>query len=445
MKPASVQPVYLEDHPSATFEHVLSALKELTPGLAAWREPVQLRDAAGTDAAAVIVPDFSGRVYSQLAQFRALGDVPLILATSDHGTVFMWDWEGRDWLRRRGVDSLAPTSLEEFHDILRSLAVKHEMNGATMLAYWDDLGAGQQPDIFKRFYWWEDECSDDLRDKLGITVDKRSFRELTRRADAIDEARVEDELRRVEPVVPMGSALARKARLDALRLKLALSDELDETPGVIAAGINCLNESQTSVTTPCLAWNLLFEERGLIWGCEADLTSMVTEYLVNKSLDVPVTMTNLYPFVMGGAALDHEKIPYFPEVPSHAENHILAAHCGFFALMPQSMARRWTLEPAVLEIVDDNANVIDAEFDTGDVTLVKITSTMDALTVTPAELTGYEQYQNSDCLNGGVLRVDDGPGFVERLASHHYVIAQGALSRRLDNVTRVLGLDTVRI
>lgn len=445
MIPPSILPVYLEDTPSPTFARVLDSLKGLTRELAHWREPVRLADAAGTDAAAVVVPDFSGAVYSQLAEFQALGDTPLVLATSDHGTVFMWDWEGRDWLRRRGVDSLAPTSLEELHDILRALAVKQEMPGATMLAYWDDLGAGQQPDIFKRFYWWEDECSDDMRNQLGINVEKRSFRELARRADAISTMRVEQELARVEPHVPMGSSLARKARMDALRLKLALGDELDETPGVIAAGINCLNESTTSVTTPCLAWNLLFEERGLIWGCEADLTSMVTEYLINKSLDVPVTMTNLYPFLMGSAALEHEKIPHFPEVPSHPENHILAAHCGFFALMPQSMARRWVLEPAVLGIVDDNANVIDAEFDTGDITLVKITSTMDSLTVTPAELTRYEQYENSDCLNGGVLRVDDGPGFVEQLASHHYVIAQGALSRRIDNAARIIGLDTVRI
>src|SRR5690606_34771735 len=256
--------------------------------------------------------------------------------------------------------TLAPTSAQELSDMLRALAVKEAMPRSTMLAYWDDLGAGQQPDIFKRFYWWEDECSDTMTEQFGITIQKRSFRELVARADAIGESRLQEGMARVESLgLPIRSELARKARADALRLKLALDDELDETPSVIAAGINCLNESATSVTTPCLAWNLLFEERGLIWGCEADLTSMVTEYLINKSLDVPVTMTNLYPFLMGSAALEHEKIPHFPEVPSHPENHILAAHCGFFALMPQSMARRWVLEPAVLGIVDDNANVID--------------------------------------------------------------------------------------
>jgi hypothetical protein len=441
-----LQPVFLESAPSATFQRVLSALKELAAGLAVWLEPLPIAAAAGTNASAVVVPDFSGKVYGQLSQFAAIGDAPIVLATSDHGTVFMWDWEGRDWLRRRGVHTLAPTSLTEFQDILRALRVKEELPGATMLAYWDDLGAGQQPDIFKRFFWWEDECSDLLTSELGVNIEKRSFRELNARAQGLSDARLETELKRVEGQgVPMSSDLAKRARIEALRLKLALSDELDETPGVIAAGINCLNESETSLTTPCLAWNLLFEERGLIWGCEADLTSMITKYLIHKSLDVPAVMTNLYPFLMGGAALDHEKIPYFPPVPDHPEDHILAAHCGFFALMPQSMSTRWELKPAVLGIVDEGGNVIDAEMAAGDITLVKIASTMDTLAITPARLTGYEQYENSDCLNGGVLRVGDGHRFVENLTSHHYIIAQGDLSHRIQNVAEIIGLSTTTV
>ena len=437
-------PVYLEDAPSATFQRILDALVGLTEGLATWLDPVQLGQAAGREAAAVVVPDFSGRVYGELAEFRALGEVPILLVTSEHGTAFMWDWEGRDWLRRRGVNTLAPTSLQEFHDLLRALAVKEQLPSARMLAYWDDLGAGQQPDIFKRFFWWEDECSNLLRQRLGVTVERRSFRGLVARANAIPAARINAELAHIEANrVPLSSALARQARLEGLRIKLALADELDETPGVIAAGINCLNESDTSVTTPCLAWNLLFEERGLIWGCESDLTSMITKYLVHKTLEVPVMMTNLYPFVMGGAALDHERIPYFPPVPDHPENYILAAHCGFFGLMPQSMATRWELKPSVLAIVNRGANVIDAELATGEITMVKVTSTMDSLAITPAQIVRYERYENSDCLNGGVLKVADGPRFVEGLASHHYVLAQGQLGHRLAKVAGVLGLQTI--
>jgi hypothetical protein len=147
---------------------------------------------------------------------------------------------------------------------------------------------------------------------------------------------------------------------------------------------------------------------------------------------------------MGQAALKHERIPYFPKVDV-PENHILVAHCGFFGIVPQSWATQWTLRPPVLEIVDPNAHAIDARFPEGDITLVKMASTLDTLTVVPAQLLHYEQYADSDCLNGAVLRVEDGYRYVEALPSHHAILAVGDLTRRLELASAVLGLDLQRI
>jgi len=442
MKPRLL-PVYLEEHPMEAFRRQFDALKELAGDTIEWLDPVNLGNASRVAATAVVVPDLSGLAYGLRDEFAAI-DVPILLVTSEFGTVLMWDWEIRDFLRRRGVETIAPTSLQEFQDLVRALATRERLATATMLAYQDDLGGGKQPDIFKRFFWWEDECVDALRESFGVRVERRSYRELAARASALDDGRVEAELARAEAELPMDNALVRRARLDALRMKLAIGDELDETPGVIAAGINCLNESATSTTTPCLAWSMLFEERGLIWGCEADLTSMITKYLVYQSLGTPVMMTNLYPFLMGQAALKHEKIPYFPEI-DEPQNHILAAHCGFFGIVPPSWATQWSVRPRVLEIVDPNAHALDARFPEGDLTVVKITSTMDALTVTPALLENYEQYENSDCLNGAVLRVEDGYRYVENLPSHHAVLAVGDITRRLEVVSGVLGVGIQHI
>jgi len=428
----------LEEQPQAAFHRQFAELVSLSDDLVEWLPPVHISRAGGTDADAVIVPDMSGVAYRLLYEFRKI-EVPILVITSEFGTVSMWDWEIRDYLRRRGVDTVAPTSLEEYHDVCRALSVKARLRNSTMLAYLDNLGAGKQPDIFKRFYWWEEECVSDLEGAFGVNVERRSYKELWARALAIPDTRVSDEVRRISGPVPM-VGLATRAREDAVRLKIALSDELDETPNVIAAGINCLNESATSTTTPCLAWNLLFEERELIWGCEADLTSMITQYLTWETLRAPAMMTNLYPFLMGQAALAHEKIPYFPEV-DHPENHILTAHCGFFGVVPQSWSTEWTLRPPVLEIVDDNAHAIDGRFPLGDLTIVKIASTMDSLVVTPAVLESYQQYANSDCLNGAILRVEDGYRYVENLPSHHAVLAIGDISRRLSVVSGVLGLE----
>jgi hypothetical protein len=435
-------PVYLEDRPSESFTRQLDALKVLAENFVIWAEPVSIRHAPSVSASAIVIPDMSGQAYRLLPEFQQL-TLPILVITSEFGTVSMWDWEIRDYLRRREVETLAPTSLQEFHDLCRALGVKERLSGAKMLAYQDNLGAGKQPDIFKRFYWWEDECVSDLKRSLGVEVERRSYRELQARADSVSPDRLEDEIARIGATVPI-VGLAARARDAGLRMKIALADELDETPGVIAMGINCLNESETSNTTPCLAWNLLFEERGLIWGCEADLTSMITQFITWETFRTPAMMTNLYPFLMGNAALKHEKIPYFPTV-DNPQNHILTAHCGFFGIVPQSWATEWTLRPPVLEIVDPNANAIDARLPEGQMTIVKIASTMDSFTFSPAVLTHYEQYENSDCLNGAVLRVDDGYRYVENLPSHHAVLAVGDIGRRLELTGPVLGLGIQKI
>ncbi len=430
-------PVSLETEPGEPFTRQFAALVRLTDGLVEWLPAAWVGDRVPEDVTAVVVPDLSGLAYRLLAEFRRI-EVPVLVVTSEFGTVSMWDWEIRDYLRRRGVETVAPTSLAELTDVVRAAAVRQVLPRSRMLAYLDDLGGGKQPDIFKRFYWYEEACAEDLYGALGVIVERRSHRELAVRAASVPEHRVVEAHERISGGVPM-VGLSWRARAEALRLYLALSDELDETPHVIAAGINCLNESATSPTTPCLAWNLLFEERGLLWGCEADLTSMMTEFLTYQSLRAPVMMTNLYPFLMGDAALKHERIPYFPEMPD-PQNHILVAHCGFLGVVPQSFATEWTLKPPVLEIVDDNAHAIDARMAEGATTIVKLTSTMDTLTLAPAELTGYTQYQNSDCLNGAVLRVADGYRYVEALPSHHAVLGTGDLRRRLELVAPVLGL-----
>ena len=69
--------------------------------------------------------------------------------------------------------------------------------------------------------------------------------------------------------------IAERPLLSALKLYLALRDDVDAEHAVLAAGINCLNESAFSDTTPCLAWDLLHRERGLMWGCEGDVVSML--------------------------------------------------------------------------------------------------------------------------------------------------------------------------
>ena len=60
-------------------------------------------------------------------------------------------------------------------------------------------------------------------------------------------------------------------------------------------------------------------------------------------------------------------------------------------------------------------------------------------------LSTFTQYQDSDCRNGAILRVEDGYRFVERIPSHHVILATCDLGRRIDVMASVLGMGVERI
>ena len=224
-----------------------------------------------------------------------------------------------------------------------------------------------------------------------------------------------------------------------------MKQELDADADIRGMGINCLNESHFSDTTPCLAWCMLYEERKLIWGCEGDTVSMLSKYILHKSLGVPILMTNLYPFLLGNAALKHERIAAFPEVESEPENHILCGHCGYMGIIPRPFATEWTVRPRVLRIVDQNAHALDARFPVGDITLAKLGPTMDRLSVAEGALKGYVGYPGSDCQNGGVLKIKNGPKLMAGLASHHYLMLTGHNLVDINFIAKALELEVEEI
>jgi hypothetical protein len=235
--------------------------------------------------------------------------------------------------------------------------------------------------------------------------------------------------------------VSQRAIRSAVKLYLAVKSDLRQDPAIRAVGMNCLNESHFLDATPCLAWNLLYEECECLWGCEADTLSMLTQYLLHRGLGLAPLMTNLYPFLLGDAALKHERIAKFPDVPAEPENHILVAHCGYMGVIPESAAAGWRLRKKVLAIVDENATAIDARLPLGDITLAKLHPTLGEITVAEGALTAYAGFPGSDCLNGGVIRVRDGPRLVESLCSHHCILVTGRHRADLELLSKVFGLE----
>ena len=439
---ARLVPMYLVSPEDPDFVGQTRRLSELLADEADLADPLPL-GAALPEADAVVFPQMVGEAYHRVAEFRML-DVPVLVLTSEFGTMAMWDWEIISYLRAEGVAVMAPYSLGAAKTACRALAARRQLRDGEFLVYQDHPGeGGAQPSIFKRFYWWEEECSQRIRDRFGVRIVKRSFEELGARAKAIPDSEAAKEWVRLRDEVPL-AGVSDRATLSAVKLYRAVRDDLDNEHGVLAVGINCLNESGSSDTTPCLAWDLLYTEREMIWGCEADTVSMLTKFIVHRSLAAPVVMTNLYPFLMGQAALHHERIPAFPDVDDPA-NHVLAAHCGYLGVLPRPFAVEWKLRPRALAIVDENATAIDARLPIGELTLAKLGPTFDTLSVVEGELTGYAGFPGSDCLNGAVIRVPDGHALMERLPSHHSVLLSGHDLPGLKLVGQIFGLQVEKI
>ena len=437
---ANLVPVFFKSADDPDFVKQLAAIQPLLADVAEFLEPVKLGSPIPpTDG--VIFPQMLGDAYRRLEEIQALPQ-PIMVVTSEFGTVSMWDWEINTYLTAKGVKVIAPNTLDKTVIACRAFALKRQLKRSKFLVYQDQPASagGNQDEIFKRFYWWEPECVAAIENRYGLKIVQKSFKQLAADARAIqdeDAQRVWNEKQAKTPV----AGLTNRAVLSAVKLYMQVKADLDADPSIIAAGMNCLNESRFCETTPCLAWNFLYEDQRIIWGCEGDTVSMLTEVLLAKTIDVPFMMTNLYPFLMGQAALKHEHIPNFPPVDGNPNNYILAAHCGYLGVVPQSFSTEWTLRGKVLAIVDDNAHAMDARLPEGPITLVKLTPPFDRWSVIEGQLPKYAQFSDSHCLNGAVIEVPNGPKMVDEVVSHHYIITTGHNQNALEMVSKVFDLE----
>ena len=437
---ARLVPIFFREDKTGKFESQSEKLRELLGDVATLLPPLALGDPV-PECDGVIFPEILGEAYRRAEDFRRIGK-PILIVTSEFGTFSMWDWEIMNFLGGEGVATLAPYNLEQARTYCRMVAVRSRLARSKLLVFQDNPGEGFQPEIFKCFFWWEEECVRRLKEKFGVTVERRSLRELGKKAAAYSDADAAAEWRKWD--YPAAPSFTERMGQNAAKLYLALRDEID-SDDIIGMGTNCLNESRSCNTTPCLAWDRLLEERDMMCACEGDTVSLATMCMLYHSLGKPLMMTNIYPFLMGDAATKHEKIPGFPEILDNPGDHVLLAHCGYFGLLPRRFSSQWLVREKALAIVDPDAHAFDARMRTGPVTLSKVNSSMDRLMSVGAKLKGYVQYDDtSDCRNGGVIEVGDGKIFMDKIYSHHVVLVEGDISTELEAMGKVMGLAVDR-
>ncbi len=438
---ARLTPLYFSaanERERGEFDEQLARLKDFYGDEAEFLPPVEVGGEVPKEADAVVFPQLIGAAFKEAVALSRI-DLPFIVLTSKFGTVEMWDWEIVTYLREMGMNVFSPYNIELAKVIIRAVAAKTQLrSGVKFLMFQDSPGEGMQAYIFKRFYWWEDECTRRMADAFGMKLIYKSWKRLAEDAKAVS-----DEAARAESAgweINKAADLSEKAFLSAVKLYVAAKAEIEKEGNVVGIGANCLNESFYADTTPCLAWNMLFEKDGIIFACEGDTLTLLSNYMIYESLKAPFMMSNVYPFLVGMAALAHEKIDKFPDIED-PDNHALVVHCGYFGLVARQFCTDWVLRPKALEIVDENAVMVDCRLPAGPATLAKIYPDFKRISIIEAEIEDYVQYPGSDCRNGALVRYKDGHRVMESLCSHHAIVISGDKKTELLAMAKVFGLE----
>ena len=422
------------------FDAQLEILKNTYGEEAEFLEPCYLGDDIISCADAIVFPQLIGAAFKNKDELKKI-NLPIIVLTSAFSTVEMWDWEIVAYMREElSLSVFSPYNIELGKVIIRALSAKNLMKkNVKFLMFQDSPGEGMQANIFKRFYWWEEECTKQIENAFGVEIVYKSYKELNQHAEMISD---EEALRLWEERSVPNEGINKEQILGAVKLYLAVKEVITDVGDIYGVGSNCLNESFNSKTTPCLAWNWLFEYDNILWACEGDTVTLISKYILYTALKKPIMMTNIYPFLVGMAALKHEKINEFPDIED-PDNHALGVHCGYFGFVPQSFCSQWTMKPKVLEIVDDNAIVIDCRMQEGPVVMAKLHPDMKKITIIEAEIEQYVQYPGSDCRNGALIRYKNNCGHkvMNSLSSHHAIIIKGNITHELVALADVYGFE----
>jgi len=419
----------------------MALLRALYGDVAEFLPEITLGDSLPEGADAIVFPKMIFAAFRHDGELRSYG-LPMIVLTSGYGTVEMWDWEIVTYLRDLGCTVFSPYSVEMGKTVIRAIAAKRTLkNGGRFLMFQDSPGEGMQAYIFKKFYWWEKSSTESMERLFGCKLIYRSWKECSGRARAISDEEARKTCAGWD--IPM-EGVCEEAYLRAVKIYIAVKEVIDEIGGVEGVGSNCLNESFNCDTTPCLAWNMLFERDNIIWACEGDTLTMLSTFIIYRSIEKPIMMTNLYPFLVGMAALAHEKITRFPDIKD-PDNHALGVHCGYFGFVPRKFCTEWTLRPKVLEIVNEKACMVDCRLPEGPVTLAKIYPGFKKLSLIRAEIEDYVQYPGSDCRNGALIRYADGHKVMDNLCSHHSLIIAGDAIPQLRQVAKIFGFEVVEL
>ena len=185
---AKLVPLYFEaanERERSEFDQQIENLKAMYGDEMEVLAPVMVGEKVPKEAHAVLFPQLIGAAFQESDKLTQI-NLPFVVLTSRFGTVEMWDWEIVTYLRGEGCRVFSPYSVDLAKVVLRSIAAKQTLaTGGRFLMLQDSPGEGMQAYIFKRFYWWEDECTQKMKKTFGMELVYRSWKEVSENAKKI--------------------------------------------------------------------------------------------------------------------------------------------------------------------------------------------------------------------------------------------------------------------
>jgi hypothetical protein len=141
---AKLVPIYFRSASDPDFSSQLQRLHEHLADDAEILAPALLGSQL-PDTDAVIFPEMLGQAYREVEKITNLPQ-PLMVVTSEFGTVSMWDWEINSYLTAKGIGVIGPTSLEKTKQVCRAFA-ERQLKKSNCWCSGQRRAAGNQDDL----------------------------------------------------------------------------------------------------------------------------------------------------------------------------------------------------------------------------------------------------------------------------------------------------------
>jgi L-fucose isomerase-like protein len=385
------------------------------------------------------IPAYPTEVWNSHPQALVERKLPVVFwCLPEYDEPDFWRWSARDMLESLGIAVHLVDSRRHGLALLRSLAVKRQLNGSTLAVF------GVQ-----NFPWNAHAAGAHMERALGIKVQVHDLDPIREHGARISDAEALEFWKARSPRY-RENGVSKSGLMTAIKTWLAIRKVLVDTKA-LGFGVNCFGDliPRGHREVPCLA-QVLAREEGYLAACDGDFCCLSSMAVMTHLTGRTCTMSNLYPVSYVGALGSHFGDPLSPDPARFARsewpNIGRLAHCGFAGVVSPEVAggpvdlRDWG---GTYEIKRDGRGCgVDGKMPPGPITAVEVKFDGKTLLAASGEVIETTEHPGMPhCEKSVLLRFRDLPGFVKNISREHPAIVYGDHIEDLKVAAPVLGMN----